>query len=90
MENVLRLSEILEEKGMSVTELSEKSGLSYNYCSELSRNVKFPSKKNLIVIAQSLEVDIPHLFRSFQEPDHEVLYVKRNNEFEPIGRLLKH
>lgn len=60
--NLLRIKEILDEKGLSIKEFAKRSGLSYTYCTEIIRGDKFPRPETLYNIATSLDVDIRDLF----------------------------
>lgn len=88
---VLRINEILKEKGLSTKEFAEKTGLSYVYSSEVIRNVKFPRKETLIEIAKSLNVDIRDLFHSTKSEKFEStdLFVKDETGQEiKVGEIL--
>lgn len=43
-------------------QLSELSGISCDYLSEIERGKRTPSLKRLIIIAETLDVDISHFF----------------------------
>ena len=66
---ILRLKEILDEKGMPQTELARITGLSKVYISDVVNNKKFPRKETLFLIAQALDVDIRELFISTKDQD---------------------
>ena len=66
---ILRLKEILSEKGWSVQDFAKVTGLSYTYASEIVRNAKFPRKETLYNISQALDVDIRELFISTKAKD---------------------
>jgi transcriptional regulator with XRE-family HTH domain len=58
----MRLKQICEEKGITLKELSDKSGLSVVYLYELERGDKQnPSFKTVNKIAKALKVDISKL-----------------------------
>jgi transcriptional regulator with XRE-family HTH domain len=58
----MRLKEICEEKGITLKELSDKSGLSLVYLYELDRGDKQnPSLRTVNKIAKVLKVDISQL-----------------------------
>jgi len=67
MENILRLKELLREKGISLKDFAAKTGLSYNYCSEITRGDKFPRPNTILNIATVLDVDIKDLFVSTKD-----------------------
>ena len=57
--NIKKFREI---KGLTQYKLSEATGISADYISEIERGKKNPSLKRLILIAEALEVDIRELF----------------------------
>ncbi len=59
--NVLR---ILDERGMTKTELSEKSGVSISFLSDLTTGHANPSLKVMEAIAAALETSLPFLLES--------------------------
>ncbi|MDQ0859271.1 helix-turn-helix domain-containing protein [Bacillus sp. V2I10] len=57
-----RLRELRQEKGYSISELSELAGVSKSYLSYIERNIqKNPSLQFLRKIAMTLEVDLEYL-----------------------------
>jgi len=88
--NVLRIKEILKEKGISIKEFAKITDLSYTYASEIVRNAKFPRKETLILIADALDIDIKDLFYSTltNSESRKDIYIKNDKgEFEKIGSL---
>lgn len=59
--NVLR---ILDEQHMSRNELSERSGVSISFISDLTAGKANPSLKIMEAIATALETPLPHLLES--------------------------
>jgi len=59
-----RIKEVLKDKGISQTWLSNKMGKSYNTINEYARNVRQPSLVDLYRIAEILDVDIKELIVS--------------------------
>lgn len=53
-----RIIQLREEKGMSRADLTEKTGLSRSFVSQLENNRKKPSFKSLIIIANALNVKV--------------------------------
>ena len=91
MKSILRLKEVLEEKGISVKEFASKVGLSYTYCTEIIRGDKFPRQDTLVAIADSLDVDIRALFRPTK--DTEPIHLIISNElktFQSIDELIEY
>ncbi len=64
MDNILRLGDVLKEKGISGKDLAEAIGASPTYVSQLVNNHKFPRKEMLIAIAAHLDIDVRDLFYS--------------------------
>jgi transcriptional regulator with XRE-family HTH domain len=87
MKNILRLKSVLKEKGISLKEFSEKTDLSYNYCSELARGDKFPRPDTLLVIAEALNVDIRDLFNSTKESEPLNGFIEYNGSVIKITNL---
>jgi len=67
--NILRLKEVLREKGMSGKELSAQVGVSQNAISNITQGTSFPKPKLLIRIAEVLEVDVRELLISTKSRD---------------------
>lgn len=55
------IARIMKEKNINQQELSEKTGLSKSFLSEINRNIANPSLKILENIADALEVPLPSL-----------------------------
>ena len=86
--DIIRIKEILTDKGMSVQDLATKTGLSYTYTSEVVRNVKFPRPDNLKLIAEALDIDLKDLFVSTKEEILNPIYQKDNEgNYIEIGYL---
>ena len=59
---VLRLKELMKEKGISRTDLKQKVGLTETSISNISSGLHLPSIENLLKIAEALGVDIREMF----------------------------
>lgn len=59
--NVLRL---LDERGMTKKELSDRSGISISFLSDLTTGKANPSLKVMQDIAKALDVALPHMLES--------------------------
>ena len=80
---VLRIKEILSQKGMTLKDLSRLSGITQsNLSNYLNGNIS-PTLDTLIKIANHLKVDIRELFG--KEDDIE-LYAKYKGELHPISK----
>lgn len=58
-----KIKNLRKNRGFSIRELSEKTGLSMGFISNLERNINSPSVANLQVICQVLDVDLIDLFK---------------------------
>jgi len=85
--SVLRLKEVLKEKGISGKELAEAVNVSENTISFIVTGKTQPRFELLKQIAKVLDVDIKDLFYSTKEIDKETLYVKKDGSFVPIGEI---
>ena len=59
----LFIRKIRIEKNMTQEELSQKSGISESYISELENNLKMPTILTLCRLTEALEVDITKLYK---------------------------
>lgn len=59
---VLRLKELMNQKGMSREELANKVGVSMTTISNINSETNLPTIKLLLQIAQALDVDIREMF----------------------------
>lgn len=59
-----RIKEVLEEKGIKQTWLSQKLGKSYNMVNSYTQNRTQPSLEVLFKIADILEIDVKKLINS--------------------------
>lgn len=57
----LNIKKYRTEKGLTQEKLSEITGISSDYLSEIERGKKSPSLKRLILIAQALELTLSEL-----------------------------
>lgn len=85
--NVLRLKELLKEKGISGKDLAEKVNVSENTISFIATGKTQPRFDLLKQIAEVLDVDIRELFIPTKEVNKETIYVKRGDSFVPVGEL---
>lgn len=59
----LLIKEIRLKNNMTQEELSQKSGISESYISELENNLKMPTILTLCKLAETLEVEITKLYK---------------------------
>ncbi|GAA3638935.1 helix-turn-helix domain-containing protein [Flavivirga jejuensis] len=87
--SILKLKELLKEKGISGKDLSEKVGVTPASISNIVQGNSFPKPELLKQIAKALEVDIRELFIPTIPTNTETIYVNRNGSFVPIGEIKK-
>jgi hypothetical protein len=73
----LKLKQLRIDKGMSLTELANKSGLSMSYINEIEKGKKYPKSDKIIALATAMGVDYDTL-----------VSLKLNKKLEPISELL--
>ncbi len=83
--NILRLKEILNEKGVTGKELAEKAGVTPASISNIVQGNSFPKPELLQKIAQILDIDIKDLFVSTK--DKNTLYIEKEGKYIPIGEI---
>lgn len=59
---ILRLKEIMSQKGINREELASKAGISMTYISNISSEKSLPTINVLLQIAEALDVDIREMF----------------------------
>lgn len=87
--NVLRLKELLKEKGISGKHLADSVNVSENTISFISTGKTQPRFELLLQIAEMLDVDVRDLFNPTKDVSIEKqLYIKNDKgEFEKFGVL---
>lgn len=73
----LKVRQLRQEKGLSLSALSTTSGLSVSYLNEIEKGKKYPKTDKIIQLAQALEVGYDHL-----------VSVKLSKKLGPIADLL--
>ena len=85
--DLLRLKELLKERGITGKEFAEAMGVSTNTASNLINGKSFPAGKDLKAIADYLDVDIKDLFYSTKETNRRPIYIEEEGQFKRIGEL---
>lgn len=86
--NILRLKEILLERGMTGKDLSEQVGVSTVAISNIVSGNSFPKPELLKKIAEALDVDIRELFIPTKEnPEYETIYKLKEGKYIEIGSI---
>ncbi|WP_341225888.1 helix-turn-helix domain-containing protein [uncultured Arcticibacterium sp.] len=74
----LKLKQLRQEKGLSLQDLSTKSGISNSYLNEIEKGKKYPKTDKITALASALETEYD-----------ELVSLKMNKKLEPITKLLK-
>lgn len=82
---MLRIKEVLKDKKISQIELAEKLEITTVGLNKIINGN--PTAETLLKIAEALDVDIKDLFVSTKETDKEILYIKREGNYLPIGTI---
>lgn len=77
-----QLRKLRKSKGMSIAELSEKSGVSTGLISQIERDIAVPSVVSLYRIAQTLNTNINYFF---EEPENTNFGVIRRGNHKVIS-----
>ena len=57
------LKQIREEKNMTLSKLSEKSGVSTTHINDIENNIKSPSLLVMVRLSKALDVEITELYK---------------------------
>lgn len=85
---VLRLKELLKEKGVTGKELADEVGMSVTGMSNVVKGQSLPRQEVLLQIAEVLDVDIRELFTPTKKINKKTLYVKEGDNYIPVGDLI--
>ena len=85
--NVLRLKEVLKEKGISGKGLADTVGVTQPAISDIANNKSFPRPELLLQIAKTLDVDVRDLFNATKDNETETIYVLREGSYVSIGKI---
>jgi len=90
-----RIKSLRSKKGLSLRELSDRSGLSFNAISKIEREENSPTVASLHKIASALDVHISDLFRQaihqfavFVRSEDSTLFKSNGITIESLGRGL--
>lgn len=84
---MLRIKDILKDKGITQVELAEKMGISQVGLNRMINGN--PTVETLIKISEALDVDIRELFVPTKEAEWRSIYIKEGESFTPIGEIKK-
>lgn len=85
--SILRLKDILAEKGISSKYLSEKVGVTPATISNINNGNHFPKQDLLLKLAEVLQVDVKDLFHSTKTKPQEPIYIEKDGKYIKIGEL---
>ncbi|WP_313029486.1 helix-turn-helix transcriptional regulator [Soonwooa sp.] len=85
--SILRLKEVLAEKGMQNKDLADKIGVTPTTISNITQGNNFPKPETLLKIAEALDVDIRELFQSTKEDDIVPIYIKNESNYVEVGSI---
>lgn len=74
----LKIKQLRLDKSMSLSDLSQKSGLSISYINEIEKGKKYPKSDKIIALAKAMDVDYDSL-----------VSLKLSKRLEPISELLQ-
>ncbi|AZA74768.1 helix-turn-helix domain-containing protein [Chryseobacterium indoltheticum] len=86
---LLRLKEVLNEKGIESKDLAVLIGVTPTTISNINKGNTFPKPETLKQIAEVLDVDIRDLFYSTKKSEMETIYKKDENGKEIVIGFLK-
>lgn len=87
--NILRLKEILNEKGINGKDLANWVNVTPASISNIVQGNSFPKPELLIKIANALDIDVRELFYPTKETESETIFILRDGNYLPIGTLKK-
>lgn len=86
--DILRIKEVLKEKGVTSKDLALSVGITENALSMISNGKRQPRFELLIQIASALDVDVKDLFVSTKEAEAlEPIYMKQGEKLVEVGQL---
>lgn len=86
--DILRIKEVLKEKGVTSKDLALSVGITENALSMISKGKRQPRFELLLQIASTLDVDVKDLFVSTKEAEAlEPIYMKHGEKFVEVGTL---
>ncbi|MFN8343572.1 MAG: helix-turn-helix transcriptional regulator [Spirosomataceae bacterium] len=74
----LKLKQLRLDKSLSLSDLSQRTGLSISYINEIEKGKKYPKSDKIIALAKAFEVDYDSL-----------VSIKLSKKLEPISELLQ-
>lgn len=88
MKSLLRLKELIQSKGTTGKELSEAVGVSQTSITNIIQGRTFPKPDLLVLLAETLGVDIRDLFHPTKEENKSNrLLIEHKGKYYPIGAV---
>ena len=84
---IIRLKEVLAEKGVSNKLLAEKVGVTPATISYINNGNQFPKEDLLLKIAKVLDVDVRELFMSTKTAKAKSIFIEENGKYKKIGEI---
>lgn len=84
---LLRIKELLKEKGITSKDLAVKLGVTPATVSNINNGNHFPKPELLEKIAEELDVDIRDLFYPTKETKTEVIYIEKEGKYINVGEI---
>jgi transcriptional regulator with XRE-family HTH domain len=87
---LLKIKELLKEKGMTSKDLAEKLDVTPATVSNINNGNHFPKPDLLLKIAEVLDVDIKELFLSTKDSTgkgKEPIYIEKGGKYINIGEI---
>ena len=86
--NLLKLKEVLKEKGVTSIELANKTGITSQSVSNIINGRSFPRPELLLKIAEVLDVDIKDLFHTTQPNKADIYgFIAFDNEVHHVQSI---
>lgn len=86
---MLKIKEILKEKGITGKDLAKELNITENAFSLIVNGKRQPRFELLADIAKILDVDIRDLFVPTKETDGVPIYIKEGDELKEVGEIKK-
>ena len=84
---LLRLKEILQERGLSGKDFAEQIEVTPVTISRIVGGKAFPSPELLHKIATALDADIKDLFYSTKETNRRPIFIEEEGQYKRVGEL---
>ncbi|MEO2061937.1 MAG: helix-turn-helix transcriptional regulator [Christiangramia sp.] len=85
--SILRLGELLDQKGFSGKYLAEQVDVTPATISNIKKGNHFPKEDLLIKIAEVLGVEVRDLFKTNRKLSGQPIYVEQDGKYIKVGEL---